>query len=194
MRLYSSGGTPEARRSLLWSFCVSQSVTPPVLTRGGFNPPKSKPTPTNTKAGTRQKQTDESLYTLYQFKLVHEYLFTWGPWRHQRARDVTNRGGVQGGHFPPASHVPPSPPEAQAEPISFQFFGIRLMKRIMQTESAAIIPCVIWIKKSRVTTRKHITRAEIKRKIKVKLLFITETYMYPFFQLSGVHFNSSHGR
>ena len=31
---------------------------------------------------------------------------------HQRARDVTNRGGLGGGHSPPASHVPPSPPEA----------------------------------------------------------------------------------
>jgi len=81
------------------------------LTRQKGNHAKSKPTPTNTKAGTRQKQTDESLNN--QSKVVHEYLFTWGPWRHQRACDVTNRGGVQGGHFPPASHVPPSPPEAQ---------------------------------------------------------------------------------
>ena len=60
---YSSGGTPEARRSLLWSFCVSQSVTPPVLTRGGFNPPKANPRHKHEsldRQKTRQKQTDEA--------------------------------------------------------------------------------------------------------------------------------------
>ena len=51
----SSGGTPEARRSLLWSFCVSQSVTPPVLTRGGFNLPKRK-----SRQNKPTQQTDES--------------------------------------------------------------------------------------------------------------------------------------
>jgi hypothetical protein len=59
------------------------------LTRQKRNHAKSNPTQQH-KAGTRQKskQTKD--------KLVHEYLFTWGPWRHQRARDVTNRGGSGG--------------------------------------------------------------------------------------------------
>jgi hypothetical protein len=40
--IYSSGGTPEARSPLLWSFCVTHSAATPVLTRGGYNPPKQK--------------------------------------------------------------------------------------------------------------------------------------------------------
>ena len=43
------------------------------LTRQKGNHAKSKPTPTNMKAGTHQKQTDESLNN--QSKVVHEYLF-----------------------------------------------------------------------------------------------------------------------
>ena len=56
---------------------VSQSTTP-VLTRGGFNPPKRKSRQKQTHANKHeswdsQKQTDESLNN--QSKVVHEYLF-----------------------------------------------------------------------------------------------------------------------
>ena len=49
-------------------------MTPPVLTRGGFNPLKQKNTPKANPRhkGTRQKQTDEILNN--QSKVVHEYV------------------------------------------------------------------------------------------------------------------------
>jgi hypothetical protein len=48
---YSSGGTPEARSPLLWSFCVTQSVSNSCAYTWKINPPKKK---------SRQKQTVET--------------------------------------------------------------------------------------------------------------------------------------
>ena len=59
------------------------------LTRQKGNHAKSKPTPTNMKAGTRQKQTDESLNN--QSKVVHEYLFIVETKTRQKQTSQANR-------------------------------------------------------------------------------------------------------